>query len=169
MTNLWWWWVQSGSLFAAYLFICCIVAVLIVYGLNELYLDELESNDDRYPYHPDSYFNPDYLSWYARQYPNSVIQDSILLDYSKLDSEASLKFLASRRMSEPYYIKGPAINRWNELRLDNDSATYTVHWKSFITGHTGQGTGLLTKQIAQQYADELNIMYFGDLIHWIEP
>lgn len=116
--ELYWWWIQSGSLFTAYLFGCCIVAAMIVYGLNELYLEEIDSKD-QYPYHAHSYFNPQFLSWYARKYPDSVIQDSILLDYSKLDSKASLKFLASRhgaRMPEPYYIEGPAINRWNEFK-----------------------------------------------------
>lgn len=40
MTNFYWWWIQSGSLFTAYLFGCCIIAAMIVYRLNELYLDE---------------------------------------------------------------------------------------------------------------------------------
>lgn len=107
MYNLYWWWIQSGSLFTAYLFGCCIVAAMVVYGLNELYLDEIEST-----------------------YSIERDLDCINSYYSKLDSKASLKFLASRhgaRMPEPCYIEGPAINRWND-DLNRRYEGQLIHW-----------------------------------------
>ena len=47
---------------------------------------------------------------------------------------------------------------------------YRIHWRSLVTGATGQGTAAFPYHEAQRYADELNRLVNADihLHHWVE-
>jgi len=46
---------------------------------------------------------------------------------------------------------------------------FQIHWRSLITGATGHGEAVFTKEQAQQIVDQLNRENKGVLVQWYEP
>lgn len=45
---------------------------------------------------------------------------------------------------------------------------YRIKWQSAITGVTSHGTGLFTKEVAEQIAEDLNSQKDAICVHWAE-
>lgn len=49
-----------------------------------------------------------------------------------------------------------------------DTKIFQIHWRSVITGATGHGKGMFTKEQAEQIVKGLNRENDGILVHWCQ-